>query len=838
MKEVAPHNALLLEETIFNAAVQLSDPVKRATYLELACEGNTPLRQRIEKLLATEPDAERFFKPPPADTSIRPRAVPGTEAFAQSAAEPTGSIIGRYKLREKIGEGGCGVVYVAEQEEPVRRQVALKVIKLGMDTKSVIARFDAERQALAMMDHPNIAKVLDAGATETGRPYFVMELVRGIKITDYCDQNKLTTQQRLVLFIKVCQAVQHAHQKAIIHRDLKPSNVLVTLNDGVAVPKIIDFGIAKATEGRLTDLTVYTELHQLIGTPAYMSPEQALMTSVDIDTRSDIYSLGVLLYELLVGSTPFDPKELTQAGLDAMRQTIRKKQPLRPSTRVSKLGDADLHTTAKARGTEGPRLLSQLRGDLDWIVMKCLEKDRNRRYETANGLAADLRRHLNNEPIVARPPSTVYRIDRFVRRHRIGSAAVALVLVVVVFGGVVSTWALVRERAARVREQAALRQANQRLSAALAYVDQVLTNVAPEISFVAGGAKVQDRLLQAGLNLLRQSAGDDPAARVALARLLLYMSERQNPGEPNSMGDYEAGLKHAKEALELLGKETLGLSESERLRLLWQGNFAIVQCLFGLGRWDEGVERSAEMELLSDKLERFPEQTRRARRDRMMVHGNVGWAIYLAGRPQEALEKHLLPLLQSDWARKITDDSDEDELNAIMVAHDNAASAYGLVKNFHAMLPHAREALRICELLARRAPGNVFYRGFSEQERAWYGYALSRTGQIDAGLTAIKEAREVIDSHARGEPPNEALRRNCTIVAGLQALAFAGCSEDAAASFGERREHLARAEAALAEAEQLSRSVKSKTVVLSAARAEIPAARAKLEADERAQGKP
>jgi serine/threonine protein kinase len=274
-----------------------------------------------------------------------------------------------------------------------------------MDTTSVVARFEAERQALAMMDHPNIAKVLDAGATDTGRPFFVMELVRGIKITDYCDQNKLSTSARLDLFIKVCQAVQHAHQKGIIHRDLKPSNILVTLHDGVPVPKIIDFGISKATEGRLTDLTVYTELNQFIGTPAYMSPEQAEMSGLDIDTRTDIYSLGVLLYELLTGATPFDAQELAKSGLDAMRKTIREKEPVRPSTKLNTMLDSELTSVAHRHGAEPPKLVHLIKGDLDWIVMKSLEKDRTRRYETANGLAADVKRHLGNEPIVARPPS-------------------------------------------------------------------------------------------------------------------------------------------------------------------------------------------------------------------------------------------------------------------------------------------------------------------------------------------------------------------------------------------------------------------------------------------------
>src|SRR6516162_1992809 len=354
--------------------------------------------------------------------------------------EGLGQTLGRYKLLEKIGEGGFGVVYVAEQSEPVRRRVALKVIKLGMDTKAVVARFEAERQALAMMDHPNIAKVFDAGSTETGRPYFIMELVRGIRVTDYCDQNNLPTKERLGLFISVCLAIQHAHQKGIIHRDIKPSNILVTLHDGAPVPKVIDFGIAKATEGRLTDATVYTQLHQFIGTPAYMSPEQAEMSGLDIDTRSDIYSLGVLLYELLTGKTPFDANELMSQGIDAMRKTIREKEPVRPSTKLATLKGEDLTTTANRRAVDSSRLARLLRGDLDWIVMKCLEKDRTRRYETANGLAADLKRHLNNDTVVARPPGSAYRFQKLVRRNKLAVAATGAVVAALLLGIVISSW--------------------------------------------------------------------------------------------------------------------------------------------------------------------------------------------------------------------------------------------------------------------------------------------------------------------------------------------------------------------------------------------------------------
>jgi len=332
--------------------------------------------------------------------------------------EAVGTTIGRYKILEKVGEGGCGVVYVAEQTQPVRRRVALKVIKLGMDTKAVVARFEAERQALAMMDHPNIAKVLDGGSTESGRPYFVMELVRGVAITEYCDRNHLPVNERLELFMQVCHAVQHAHQKGIIHRDIKPSNVLVTLHDGRPVPKIIDFGVAKAINQQLTEKTLFTRFAEMVGTPLYMSPEQAEMTSLDVDTRSDIYSLGVLLYELLTGETPFDKKRLSKASFDEIRRIILEEDPPKPSTKLSQMGDTRT-SVATHRASDPGRLRQMLRGDLDWIVMKALEKDRTRRYDTASTFAGDVRRYLEHQPVEARPASTLYRMRRFARRNRV-----------------------------------------------------------------------------------------------------------------------------------------------------------------------------------------------------------------------------------------------------------------------------------------------------------------------------------------------------------------------------------------------------------------------------------
>jgi serine/threonine protein kinase len=445
------------EESIFYAASKITDLAQRKLFLDQACAGDTDLFKTVEALLSTQEDAEKFFAE--SGSALKPP----TNQLQQSAAEAVGdyleekpgTMVGRYKLLQKIGEGGCGVVYMAEQEVPVRRKVALKVIKLGMDTRSVIARFEAERQALALMDHPNIARVLDAGATETGRPYFVMELVRGFKLTQYCDENHLDTEQRLDLFVPVCQAIQHAHHKGIIHRDIKPSNILVTLHDGVPVPKVIDFGIAKATQARLTDKTLFTAYEQLIGTPAYMSPEQAEMSGLDVDTRSDIYSLGVLLYELLTGRTPFDPKELVRSGLDEMRRTLREREPQRPSTIVTTMHGTELRATAEHRHAEPPRLISMLRGDLDWIVMKALEKDRTRRYQTANAVAMDLQRHLNNEPVLARPPSRLYRFQKLVRRNRGVFATVAAVAFALLAGFGTSTYLFFKERDARQRAVAA-----------------------------------------------------------------------------------------------------------------------------------------------------------------------------------------------------------------------------------------------------------------------------------------------------------------------------------------------------------------------------------------------
>jgi hypothetical protein len=445
------------EKAVYCQALEITGPEQRRQFLDQACGADKALREQVDKLLGLTQSAGDFFTEcRPALEAAAADADPAQILLAAESALEAGphesDRIGPYKLLQRIGEGGCGVVYMAEQEQPIRRRVALKIIKLGMDTKSVIARFEAERQALALMDHPNIARVLDAGATETGRPYFVMELVYGVKITDYCDQNRLVMRERLELFIPVCNAVQHAHQKGVIHRDLKPSNIMVTMRDGVPIPKVIDFGIAKATEQRLTDKTLFTSYAQLMGTPAYMSPEQMELSELGLDTRSDIYSLGVLLYELLTGRTPFDTADLLKSGVEELRRTVCEREPLSPSAKLQTLNNEELTKTARMRRIEAPRLMSQLHGDLDWIVLKCLEKDRTRRYATANGLAMDIQHYLLQEPVLARPPSQLYRLQKLVRRNRVvflsGAAAVAALLL----GTIISTRMFFKEREARSAE--------------------------------------------------------------------------------------------------------------------------------------------------------------------------------------------------------------------------------------------------------------------------------------------------------------------------------------------------------------------------------------------------
>lgn len=487
------------------AAALALDTEEQAAFLNGL--GDSDLREQVESLLAAKDDTGQDADSVTVDksTAIKPLS-PDTNAPER---------IGPYRILRQVGEGGMGIVYEAAQEKPVRRKVALKLVKWGMDTKAVIARFETERQALALMNHPNISSVFDAGATEAGRPYFAMEYVQGIPITEYCDKHRLTIEQRLRLFIQVCEGVQHAHQKGIIHRDIKPSNVLVALQDDKPVPKIIDFGVAKATSQRLTEHTIATELGQLVGTPEYMSPEQAEMTNLDIDTRTDVYSLGVLLYELLVGAQPFDFQKLRKEGLSDFQRRLREDEPPRPSTKVGSLGE-DSTSSASNRRVELRVLERQLRGDLDWITVKAIEKDRTRRYETANAFALDIQRFLDNEPIRARAPTTRYRFERFVRRHRLGVAfGAGLVVLLLAFAVAMAAQA---DRIARERDRA------NREALAATEVSQYLTNLfrVADPSRARGNTITAREILDKGARDIDQSLADQPEVK---ARLLSTIGE-------------------------------------------------------------------------------------------------------------------------------------------------------------------------------------------------------------------------------------------------------------------------------------------------------------------------
>jgi serine/threonine protein kinase/tetratricopeptide (TPR) repeat protein len=529
------------EKSIFLQAIEKNSPAERAAFLDAACQDNPQLRAEVEALL-------RAHEAPQPVLDAR---EPGSPTMDDPVSERPGTSIGPYKLLQEIGEGGMGTVFMAEQSRPVQRKVALKLIKAGMDSRQVIARFEAERQALAIMDHPNIAKVLDAGTTAAGRPYFVMELVKGVPITKYCDEHHLTPKERLELFVPVCQAVQHAHQKGIIHRDLKPSNVLVCIYDGKPVPKIIDFGVAKATGYKLTERTLFTEFGAIVGTFEYMSPEQAQLDQLDIDTRSDIYSLGVMLYELLTGTTPLERKRLKQLAVLELLRLVREEEPPRPSTRLSTV--QELPSIAANRGLEPRKLSGLVRGELDWIVMKCLEKDRNRRYETANGLARDIERYLQDETVSACPPSTGYRLRKFARKNRKVLISVGAFALVLLTGAGVSTWQAVRATRAQHVADLQRERAQGNLQVALKALDGIYLQVAEERLPRDPRRKKEDtELLKKALDFYQQFAEQndlDIPARLEVSRAYRRVGDIQEFVGENAAAQqaYEAAIARARE---------------------------------------------------------------------------------------------------------------------------------------------------------------------------------------------------------------------------------------------------------------------------------------------------
>jgi eukaryotic-like serine/threonine-protein kinase len=606
--------------SLFDEAVKLP-PEGRAAFLDAACGDDPGLRAEVARLLESADQAEGFLEKPlvsqagpllreamedfePSTATPPPEDPAGTSTLTTPA--PSGlpaEHIGPYRLLQKIGEGGMGEVWLAEQTEPVRRRVALKLIKAGMDTKQVIARFEAERQALALMDHPAIAKVYEAGETPRGLPYFAMEYVAGEPINTYCDRHRLGMPERLELFERVCDGVQHAHQKGVIHRDLKPSNVLVAIQDGKPVPKIIDFGVAKATAQRLTEKTMFTELGVLIGTPEYMSPEQAEMTGLDVDTRTDVYALGVMLYELLTGALPFESKELRQAGYDEIRRRIREVDPPRPSTRISTLGDASTES-AHNRRTEPSKLVSQIKGDLDWITMKALEKDRTRRYGSPAELAADLGRHIRHEPVLAGPPSAVYRSRKFVRRHRLGVAVATLAVLSLAGFGV--TMAMQARRIAREYTRA------ERVSEFLVDLFKV-----SDPSEARGNAVTAREILDKGVEKVQRQLSGEPEV---MARLMLTMGRVYTSlglgvkAEPlirksvelrrQVLGSEHPDTLRARSQLAWVTGESLGhFSEAEKMlrevlqaqeRVLGDENLDTLQTMNSLGVMYERMDRYEE----------------------------------------------------------------------------------------------------------------------------------------------------------------------------------------------------------------------------------------------------
>jgi len=686
-------------------------------------------------------------------------AVGADETAVLLELDSPGTIVGRYKLVQKIGEGGFGMVFLAEQEQPVRRRVALKIIKAGMDTKEVIARFEAERQALALMDHPNIAKVHDAGATENGRPYFVMELVQGVPITDYCDQCNLTTQERLELFITVCQTVQHAHQKGIIHRDLKPSNVLVTMQDGRPSPKIIDFGVAKAINQRLTEHTLITAFAQMVGTPMYMSPEQAELSPLGVDTRSDIYSLGVLLYQLLTSTTPFDAKRLKTAAYDELRRIIREEEPPRPSVRLGTLDGESATTVAGHHRTDSRHLIQTVRGDLDWIVMKAIEKDRTRRYETANGLAMDVQRHLGNEPVVARPPSRWYEFQKTVRRHKFGFAMAATVVAAMAVG---LTAALVGfARASRERDRAerlALEETRQHQLAEANYqtarevVDRMLTRLSTDLAGRPHMTQLRRALLEDALKFYQgflEQKADDPNLQHAVAQ-----SYQRVGGIYVELGQYEKSLAPFGQALKLLAplaqqhpSEVPYREELAEIHggLAYAGNW--------LGRRAESVEHARKKLALHEGLyQQFPGSAKYFCQV-ILAHVGLGNGFGELKLPQKALVEKQEALRLYEQRRTLFPNEPDDPALHAHICHWLGAALKQVGRLAEAEQQY-RKTHELRTQLAAEHPDSPDLK-YSLAHIKWYlAMLLRKTGRLGEAETLLRQAVALDEKLLEDYPDN------------------------------------------------------------------------------------
>jgi serine/threonine protein kinase/tetratricopeptide (TPR) repeat protein len=665
------------------------------------------------------------------------------------------SRIGVYKLLQQIGEGGFGIVYMAEQDRPVHRRVAFKIIKPGMDSAQVIARFEAERQALAMMNHQNIAKVFDAGTTDSGRPYFVMELVHGVPITRYCDDNHLTVRERLELFVPVCKATQHAHQKGIIHRDLKPSNVLVCLYDGQPVPKVIDFGVAKATEQKLTERTMFTQFGQIIGTFEYMSPEQAEMSQLGVDTRSDIYSLGVMLYELLTGSTPLQRQRLRAAGMAEVLKMVKEEEPPKPSTRLS--GSQELGKIAAARRTEPVKLARTLRGELDWVVMKCLEKDRARRYDTANGLARDIERYLQDEPVEAGPPSAGYRLRRLARKYRT-ALTVAAGFVLLVLAGVLSAWQAVRATRAEHEALAERDRAEQEKSRAQASfnmardtVDRFFTQVGESPHLKAQGMeKFRKDLLQNAKDFYERFIRehlDAPEVRhdLGLAHVRLAKIDEV-------LGDYAAAQALSEKAVEIFGELARAHPKTEYERDLAASQFGLGAVYLDTGRFDKAEAAYQQALAIQEKLATDHPEVAEYRRALAMTQSGLGLLHYRADRldkAQASLEQAL-----ATWSQLGGNNAPfPGDRHGLASAQDRLGTTYterGQYKKAEAMLNQSASTYKA---LVGDYPDLPEYRhSLGSIYRALGGLYLNNLQRADKAEAAHQQARQIFEKLAQEHP--------------------------------------------------------------------------------------
>lgn len=750
-------------QTIFNEALERNAGEERTRYLDEACRGVPRIRERVEALLAAYSGGEGFLG----------GSMPGNAPTIAPTppVEQPGTYIGPYKLHDEIGEGGMGSVYMAVQKEPIRRKVALKVIKPGMDSKQVISRFEAERQALAMMDHPNIARVIDGGTTESGRPYFVMELVKGIPITDYCDRYRLTTNERLEVFGDICSAVQHAHQKGIIHRDLKPSNILVTQLDGNAIPKVIDFGIAKATADRITEDSWVTAHAQMVGTPMYMSPEQTDVSAADVDTRSDVYSLGVLLYELLTGTTPFDRERMSSVSFDEFRHIIQEEDPPRPSTRLSTL-DAALETVADNRHTDPRTLSHEVRGELDWIVMKALEKDRTRRYESASDFASDVRRYLNDEAVVACPPSKLYRFRKFARRNKTVLLTSTLVIMILLGATVVSVWQAVRankskdvadhqrkladdrfieEQRARTEAQEANLRAEDRTDLAL----QVVTAMYEDINWLADtprSEEVREAYVERALQLfegLEQEKGVNAETQYHLGRLTGQLAVLYR-----GWGKLEEAMEYANESVKLLEANIDGIRPELDTRF---------QLARGYGRlaYIEHQRRNLaaatnwlhrEVAIYEDLLKTSPgnQEVRRALADAHEVEGDIAAA---EGNREKSMQ------IREDICRMrerlVSDEPENAELHrALAAANHNLAREFEIrgdgVSSADAYQSAIDAQTKALELDPYSKGSRVFLgRHYSQLSHVTYQLLGNTTEAVRLGREAVEIFGDLVDEYPR-----------------------------------------------------------------------------------------